>query len=263
MKQAKGIVHKRQQAILQYLKENKTIKTDELSKILSVSPITIRRDIQLFEDQGIVERFYGGATLIEGALNDDPSLLDSSNEYLSQKEAIAKYAAALIENGDTIFINSSSTALLALQYLEDKRVTVITNNGNALSIPKGPNVELVLTGGEVNDRKKTMVGDFATHIINKITADKCILGVSGISAEYGIGTSILQETTINEMMLRRCKGAKIIVADSSKVGKEHNFSSGRIEDISYLITDIYADETQLNLLNNKGITVKTVKTENK
>lgn len=258
MKSNKNIVYGRQQSILQYLKDNKSIKINELAKKFSVSPLTIRRDIQMFEEKGIVERFYGGAALIEGSLNDDPSLLASSIKYLSQKESIAKYTATLIEDNDTIFINSSSTALLVIKYLENKNVTVITNNGNALTALKSPNVSLVLTGGEVNERKKSIVGDFATYIINKTIADKCIIGVSGISTEYGIGTSVLQEVTINESMLKRCTGAKIIVADSSKVGKGHNFSSGSIKSISHLVTDVYANQTQLRLLSNQGIIIKTV-----
>lgn len=258
MKNSSGLVSKRQQLILQYLKENGTVKVDDLSKKLGVSPITIRRDLQLFEDNGIVEKFYGGATLVERALDDDPSFSASSEEYVSQKHAIAKRAADLVEDGDIIFINSSSTALLILEYLEDKQVTVVTNNGKALQISSSPNIDLVLTGGEVNRRKLCMVGDYATHLLSKISADKCFLGVSGVSAALGISTSVLQETTINSMMLKKCNGPTIILADSSKVGKNHNFLIGEINRISYLITDSNADPEELELIRTKGIEVLTV-----
>jgi Transcriptional regulators of sugar metabolism len=258
MKNSNGLVSKRQQLILQHLKENHTVKVDELSKKLGVSPITIRRDLQLFEANGIVEKFYGGATLVEKALDDDPSFSDSSEEYTSQKHAIAQRAASLVEDGDIIFINSSSTALLILEYLEDKQVTVVTNNGKALQISSSPNIDLVLTGGEVNRRKLCMVGDYATHLLSKISADKCFLGVSGVSANLGISTSVLQETTINSMMLKKCNGPTIILADSSKVGKNHNFLIGEINRISYLITDSNADSKELELIKTKGIKVLTV-----
>lgn len=258
MKNSSGLVSKRQQLILQYLKENGTVKVDDLSKKLGVSPITIRRDLQLFEDNGIVEKFYGGATLVERALDDDPSFSASSEEYVSQKHAIANRAASLVEDGDIIFINSSSTALLILEYLEDKQVTVVTNNGKALQISSSPNIDLVLTGGEVNRRKLCMVGDYATHLLSKISADKCFLGVSGVSAALGISTSVLQETTINSMMLKKCNGPTIILADSSKVGKNHNFLIGEINRISYLITDSNADPEELELIRTKGIEVLTV-----
>ena len=106
------------------------------------------------------------------------TIVDST--YNQKKHIIAKYAADLIDDGDTIFINSSSTALLILQYLGNKRVYVVTNNGKALQSTIGSNVELVLTGGQVYERKQSLVGEFATYILSKITADKCFLGVSGI-----------------------------------------------------------------------------------
>lgn len=258
MKNSSVLVSKRQQLILQYLKENKTVKVDDLSKKLGVSPITIRRDLQLFEDNGIVEKFYGGAAILEKSLADDPSFSNSSEEYISLKHALAQRAAALVEDGDIIFINSSSTALLILEFLEDKHVTVVTNNGKALQISDSPNIDLVLTGGEVNRRKLCMVGDYATNLLSKISADKCFLGVSGISASSGISTSVLQETTINSMMLKKCNGPTIILADSSKVGKNHNFQIGEINRISYLITDSNADSKELELIKAKGIEILTI-----
>lgn len=255
MKNSNGVVSKRQQSILQKLKDNRTVKIDDLSKELGVSPITIRRDLQLFQENGIVEKFYGGATLIEGALDDDPSFSATSENFVTQKHSIAKCAASLVEDGDIIFINSSSTALLILEYLDDKNVTVVTNNGNALNMANSPNIDLVLTGGEVSKRKHCMVGDYATHILSKISADKCFLGVSGISSDLGISTSVLQETLINSMMLKKCTGPTIILADSSKVGKNHNFLVGEINRVSYLVTDSNSDPEEIQRIKEKGIEV--------
>ena len=258
MKNNKSLVYKRQQTILKHLKENGSIKVTDLAEFLSVSPLTIRRDLDSFQEKGIVTRFYGGATLVDGALRDDPSFSESSHQYDLQKHAIAKKAASLIEDGDTILINSSSTALLVLQYLEGKHVIIITNNGKALQVPKQPGIELVLTGGEVYERKQSMVGEYATHILAKISANKCLLGVSGISVASGITTSVLQETAINKMMLERCNGKTIIVADSSKIGRGHNFSSGTVNQVSCLITDSSANPKELDLLRENGIDVMVV-----
>ena len=181
MKNKKGVIYKRKQEILRELHENKKVLVDDLAKALHVSPITIRRDLDEFQAEGIVERFYGGASLVEGALAEDPSEQDSSDQNQSCKESIAREAAALVTEGDTIFLNSSSTALLLLKYLKGKRVTVITNNGNALHMETDPLIELVLTGGEVNQYKKSMVGDFALQMLRKLRADKCFIGVSGIN----------------------------------------------------------------------------------
>lgn len=255
MKSSKNIVYKRKQKILQLLKEQKTVTINELTKQLSASPITIRRDLQSFEENGIVERFYGGAILIDGALVEDPAKKEATEINLLKKHAIAMKAASLIENGDIVFINSSSTGLLVYNYLKGKRVVVITNNAKAITVNRDPMVELILTGGEVYDWKQSLVGDFALQTISKVSATKCILGVSGISAKGGITTSVLQETAVNELMLKRCNGMRIVITDSSKIGREHNFSTCDISHVTHLITDSDADHEEIQLIEETGVEV--------
>lgn len=251
MKKTQGIVSKRRERILDYLSTNETINTNELAEKLDISPLTLRRDLQALDDEGLIVRYYGGAKLVNNIDNQNPQ----TNELNETKHLIAKYAADLIDDGDTIFINSSSTALLILEYLGNKRVYVVTNNGKALQSTIGPNIELVLTGGQVYERKQSLVGEFATYILSKITANKCFLGVSGISSDSGISTSVLQETLINHEMINRCSGPVYVLADSSKVGRHHNFSSGEIREVSHLITDSNIKETDIKELQEKGVTV--------
>ena len=99
---------------------------------------------------------------------------------------------------------------------------------------------------------------FALDTLARITATKCILGVSGISVKGGITSRIIQETAINQMMLNRCSGSKIVVADSTKIGVEHNFFSGKIGDINRLITDTGAGADILEDIRSAGIIVDTV-----
>lgn len=255
MKNSKGVVFKRQQALIKALKENKTVHVDALAQELNVSATTIRRDFQEFESKHLLKRFHGGAQLLEGVLQEDPAPETLSPKNVSQKHAIAKYAADLVENGDTIFMNSSSTALLMLHYLKNKRVIVVTNNGNAVMQEKDGQVELLLTGGEIYDRKKSMVGEFALHTLTKITADKAFIGVGGISKRGGITTSVLQETAVNELMLKRCQGPCYVLADSSKIGREHNFLSGSIDKVTTIITGKDANPDELELLKESGIDI--------
>lgn len=259
MKQKKGIVYNRRQFILEYLKEHKTAETNVLANILSTSPITIRRDFQSLEDEGVVQRYYGGATLIQDSLNKNYFSMNISEIKTLKKEAIAKKAATFINDGDLIFINSSSTALLILKYIKEKHVVVITNNGKALNMNLSPSIELILTGGTVYGKKQSLVGNFASQLVSKITATKTFLGVSGITASLGLSTSVLPETTINQKMMTHCSGPIFILTDSSKVGKHHNFSSGDVTNVSYLITDSNANKSELEQLNSKG--VKTILVE--
>lgn len=258
MKKTQGIVSKRRERILDYLSTNETINTNELAEKLDISPLTLRRDLQALDDEGLIVRYYGGAKLATNINNDNStnSGEDAGDSTYNQKRhTIAKYAANLIDDGDTIFINSSSTALLILEYLDNKRVYVVTNNGKALQSTIGSNIELVLTGGQVYERKQSLIGEFATYILSKITADKCFLGVSGIAADSGISTSVLQETLVNHEMINRCSGPVYVLADNSKVGRHHNFSSGEIHEISHLITDSDIKENDISEFKEKGVTV--------
>ncbi len=257
MKNSKSVVFKRQQTILKELKEKQTVDVDALAKALKVSSTTIRRDLQNFEKQGLITRFHGGAYLIEGTLQEEDGTqtqLQRTQIDADQKHAIAAYAATLIDEGDTIFINSSSTTLLLLDYIRDKRVIIVTNNGNVLGYPKDPKVEVILTGGEVYKRKQSMVGEFALNTLSKISANKSFIGVGGISTDGGITTSILPETAVNEMMMKRC-GTCYVLAAIKKIGRNHNFLSGSIQDVDTLITCQGGNQEELDKMRGMGIKV--------
>jgi DeoR family transcriptional regulator, fructose operon transcriptional repressor len=256
MKNSKSVVFKRQQEILKLLKTYKVIDVDAISKKLSVSATTIRRDLQMFENQHLINRFHGGAKLLEDTLQEEDSPLETPSPLsLLQKHAIARYAATLIKEGDTIFMNSSSTTLLLLDYIRDKRVVVVTNNGNAVGYPKDARVELILTGGELHERKQSMVGEFALHTLSKITADKAFIGVGGISVKGGLTTSVLQETAVNELMMRRCQGHCYVLTATPKIGREHNFLSGSIDRVSSIITGKGANAEELTRLREHHVEV--------
>jgi len=248
-------VIKRQQAILQRLREDSTVTIEALSQSMHVSSLTIRRDLQAFERQGILRCTHGRANLISGSLRGDPAQEPVSSQTEALKESIAREAAKLVEDGDTIFINSSSTAIRMLRHIAGKHVVVITNNYQAIAIRKDPRIELILTGGTVHANKPCMVGEVTVGNLGRIADCKVFLGVSGISAKHGITTSVLQETPINEMMIRRAGSCCVVLADGSKIGQRNNFRCGPAEAITTLITDSTADPGELYLLRELGIQV--------
>jgi len=176
-------------------------------------------------------------------------------EDKEQKQIIARYAAEQVEDGDTIFLNSSSTALMMLDYIKGKRVIVVTNNGFAINHPHDAQVEIIMTGGEIYQRRKSLVGEFALHTLTKIIADKAFIGVGGISANGGITTSVLPETAVNDTMLRRCQGKCFVLAANSKIGREHNFHSADVNQVDCLITCKGAPEDKVSAIKNKGVEV--------
>ncbi|MDH6368145.1 MULTISPECIES: DeoR/GlpR family DNA-binding transcription regulator [Breznakia] len=254
MKMSKSIVDSRRNRIMQKIQTDGSVTVEDLAESLQVSQLTIRRDLQYWEEKGAIERFYGGAKLIQHFVSIDDHL--ASNE--PYKHAIAKYAANFVEEGDTIFINTSSTALLLLKYIKDKHVTVITNNGKVIMSNFDPKVSIFLTGGELRTPKEALVGDFALNNLQKISATKCFLGCSGLTSKNGMTTAIQQEVTINEIMIKNCIGQTFLLADHTKIGNIYSFVSGAITDFDYLITDTSANETELYSIREMGVETITL-----
>lgn len=242
---------------MSYLKKHKEAKTADLSKYLNVSEVTIRRDVKDFEQYNFIERFHGGIRLIGDITDQEVLYEEKGSQFNKIKQAIAKEAASFIEDGDTIFLNSGSTTLSVIQELNKsgKSIRIVTNNAMAPTVVDSHSVELLMTGGEYRVKSKSLIGDNAIRMISKVAANKCILGVNGISAEEGISTSVYQETSINEMMIDSCFGEVIVVADSSKIGKFYNFKSADIDRIDKLITDKVFDELKMKGIQSKGVEV--------
>ena len=203
-----------------------------------------------------MKHYFGGVQILPQAPSEEPYFETAEQDTLiSYKQRLAQKACEMIEDGDTIFINSSSTAMLIFQYLANKSVTIITNNGRSLLMQRDPMVELVLTGGEVYGKKRSLVGEFALNALNKVTATKCIIGASGISVDGGVTSSVIQETAINQTMLRRCSGPKIVVVDGAKIGLQHNFFSSPISSITHISTNSRAEPSELERLKEQGIQI--------
>ena len=160
--------------------------------------------------------------------------------------------------GDTVFLNSSSTALFILDYLPDVHASVITNNARALYCKYPESIDLLLTGGEVYGNKQSLVGEFAVSSTKKVIASKCFLGASGVSSFGGVTSSIVQEVAVNQSMISQCNGPKIVVADSSKIGTRQSFFSYGLDQVTHLITDSAADPRELERISNCGVEIITV-----
>ena len=258
MKNSRVNIESRRNAILKMLQMRRKISVDDLAEGLNVTTATIRRDLSRMEEEGTVRRGFGTAEFVQPDNMREIEPTDVEDEKAFVRRRIARRAASMIEDGDVIFMNSSGTASLVLEYVGSKNVTVLTNNARIIERRYGSNVSIILTGGEVYGKKQSLVGQFALDSIKRVSATKCILGVSGISATGGLTSRILAETQINMSMLQNCHGEKIVVTESSKVGITQNFYSGSLREIDYLITDDGADHMMINELQLSGLKVQTV-----
>ena len=242
MRSSRSDIEIRRNRILKSLSEAGTINIQEMAKGMRVSPLTIRRDIDVLEKVNKINRFYGGASVNKKEA-DNSNIF--SSEYTLNKLAIARYAATLVEDGDTIFINTSSTAVAIIPFIKAKHVTVITNNAKAMDADIPKDINLIFTGGEMRFPKEAMVGDFAINNLSTVTAGKCFLGCNGITAHEGVTTAVMQEASINHLMLTRVMGPRYILADKTKIGRKLSFKYGALKEVSLLITDT---EAPINLI---------------
>lgn len=250
----------RQAMIVELIKKDGLVTVESLSKKLEVSVITIRRDLSVLEETGVLERTHGGA-VFTNPIEREFHYSEKDRLNKEQKESIGKAAAALVEDGDTVFINSGSTTYQVIRFLEGKRdLQIITNNAAAVADFGGrPGIDLILTGGLFRHQSNCLIGDFAVNTVNMVVASKLIMGVDGISFKEGLTSPVYQEAGITKLMIERTQGQVICVADYTKIGKVTNFVTSPLSVVDTLVTDwMFNEDLRIKI---EEIGIKIVKSD--
>jgi len=232
--------------------ENGNAKVADLSTMFNVSDLTVRRDLDILEKRGLIERTHGGA-ICSQRLKVETIYTQKDQEFRIQKEAIGRAAAEFIADGDTILVNSGSTTLQVLRHLKGKHCRVITNNAGALLEARNLDVEILFVGGAFRGQSNSLVGGFAHLTLNSLYGSKAIIGIDGFSLKAGLTTAVYEEADINRVMIERTRGEVIVVADHRKIGVVSNFVSSPAEAIDVLVTDDGFQEEYRNDLEKAGI----------
>lgn len=255
-----SIPAKRQSLIFDLLRENGVVQVNELSARFGVTEMTIRRDLEAMEHQGLAERTHGGA-VCTSRIRFEPPISQKSTLCRAEKEAIGRLAASLIENGDTVFVNSGTTTLQFLHALAIPRVKIVTNNPWAPIEMLSHEGELIMTGGELRRESFTLVGENASLAVKQIFGTKAIIGVDGLSIKHGLTNPVQAEALLNRLMIEQTHGEVIVVADSSKIGKVSNFLTAPISDITTLVTDDGLEPHYLEEFHRIGLKVLIAKVD--
>jgi len=227
----------RRDRIQEYLFRNKIATNSMLSALLEVSEATIRRDLELLEEEGFLERTHGGAVL-RVSIPVEPEYLLRAQSHTEEKRIIGAQAAAMIEDGDIVFINSGTTTTEVIRNIRhDADVMVVTNNLSAAIEVGFVNYQLVLLGGNFQNKSNSVAGRFTYDNINTLYATKSFIGVDGFNLKYGWTVPSNAEAEVIRLMMARTLGPVIAVADHSKWGNVANFEIASIEQIHRLITD--------------------------
>ena len=247
VRKSKSFVAQRRETITNILMERGRISVAELASKLDISPLTVRRDLDHLEEQGIATRRYGEAIFAGSA----PAAVPAGR-LAKIRELIAREAAKLVGDRESVFINTSGTALGCLPHITAEAVTVITNSGRANAIEVPATMTVLLTGGEVRAARSVMSGTFALNNIKMVSPQWCFLGCAGITPTAGTTSLTLQEATVNALMVERSEH-HVLLMDSSKIGVEAGFRYASVQDIDLLITDSDADPEALEALRAAGI----------
>jgi DeoR family fructose operon transcriptional repressor len=227
----------RHERIRERLEACKVVSNAELCELLGVSEATIRRDLEWLEEQGILERTHGGAILSQ-RMKLEPEYAARELAHPEEKKLVGAAAAALIQEGETIFVNSGTTTTEVIRHIPSgAKVTVVTNNLSAAMQVHEVGFELILLGGTFYPRSNAVVGHFAAENLRQMNANKTFIGADGMSLKYGYTVPNNPEAELVHLMIERTRGQVIVVADHSKWGVVSNFEVARIEEIPTLVTD--------------------------
>lgn len=245
----------RRNRIHEIIKTQGSVRVSALSELLSVSELTVRRDLKHLERDGILERTHGGA-IHSHRMREEPLYTEKDRLNREEKRQIGAAAAALVEDGDTLLINSGSTTLQIFRHLAGrKNLRVITSNVGAFLETQGVELDLILTGGAYRKQSNSLVGPLAMLSLQQVYGSKCFIGVDGVSLNHGVTTPILQEAEIARSMIERTRGQVIVVADCSKIGVVADFVTAPIEKIDVLVVDSRFDESYRDELEELGIEI--------
>lgn len=210
--------------------EKGTVFVSELSKLLNVSEITIRRDLLALEKEGEIIRLHGGAAqLISRDTTRETPMGHREGLYNEEKEKISKYAADLVEDGDVIFIDSGTTTKRMLKYLVKKKVTIVTNGYQNIEESLDKNLNITLIGGELKKETYAFVGAITSRVLDMYYFDKCFIGANGVDKKFGLSNADPNESLIKEQAIKRSKQS-FVLSDYSKFSNTSVFKFADIGD---------------------------------
>ena len=247
--------NQRHQKIINLLDQNQSLRVSELSAMLEVSEATIRRDLSWLEETQQLKRVHGGASLVE-ARQIEPVTILRAKEYKAEKQRIGIAAAAMIQDGEAIFIGPGTTTMEIARHLCEKNdLTVISNSISVINLlAQQKNISLVSTGGLLRRSELTFLGHITEQALRQLRPQKVFTGARALSVEDGLTSGYLPEVSTDRTIIE--SGSEvIIVADHSKLGKVAPAFIAPVTSITKLITDRDAAPESVQQFEEAGVEV--------
>jgi len=254
------LVEERRRLIVELVERAGRATVEELAGRFKISPVTIRADLEALARNAAIVRSHGGALPAPAHAVDTPLSIKETRHH-AQKRLIGQAAARLVEDGETIILDSGSTTIEIARALRQRKwseLTVITNGLHiALELGAIPAIRVMMLGGLLRASSQSLVGSGAEQMLAQLSADRLFLGVDGIDPEIGVTTPDPQEATLNALMIRVSREV-VGVFDSSKFGQRSLSVIAPLSGLHKVISDTAAAPEYVEALESAGVGVTLV-----
>lgn len=234
-----ALARQRQAFILERIREDGGVRVADLVRTLGVSDMTIRRDLELLHQRGLLEKVHGGAAAIDGSALFEPGFMAKSTLMEFEKEAIAEASAAFVEPGTAIAISAGTTTYaLARRLVDVPGLTVLTNSVPVADVlhREGRSDQTIILSGGVRTPSDALVGPFAVDVISSLHVDTVFMGVHGMDLKAGFTTPNILESETDRALIE-CGRRLVVLADHTKWGVVGISAIGRLDEADVLVTD--------------------------
>ena len=248
----------RRQQILNLLEETGSLDVGDLADRFAVSVVTIRKDLDDLERQGLLQRTFGGAVFSHRS-RFNRSFLERASEHLREKRAIAVAALEYIKDGDTIILDAGTTTLALAQLLKQhvKSAFIITCSVPVALEVSSAGYDILLLGGMIRNKSLALLGRETLWMLDRYRADKAFLGSSGFTIEKGHTTPNPDDAQIKEAIMR-VSLEKYVLVDSSKFGDQCLTRFAHLRDVDLTITDSHLPKAKVKALEAAGASLRIV-----
>lgn len=247
----------RRRRIVAWINGHGSATVNDLAREFHVSTVTLRSDLQALERSGAIERSHGGALPVAAGPVADAPLSVKQARHHDEKVRIAKVAAAMIRDGETIILDSGSTTFEIARLIGQlplRSLTVVTNALNiAMELASAPpHIRVLMLGGVLRQMSHSLVGPDAEQTLSRVVADRLFLGADGIDVDMGVTTADPMEAQLNARMVEAARET-IVLADASKIGRRSLSPIAPLQAVHCIVSDRNAPKEVIAAFRKRGV----------
>ncbi len=248
------IQEERKKIIVSKLQQYGIVRVSELSRELNTTDVTIRHDLNEIQSEGIAIRVHGGAK-IKNFSGVKMTLTENAGKSVKERKVIAELSYSLIENHDSILLDSSATVLSLAKLLASapfEELTVVTTSLPIfLELANVEQYNMLLVGGKYNRKLESTNGPLSYYVLRNLHLDKAFVGVAGIDIRNGFTGPYEEENEIKRLSIE-CADQSFVMADHSKFGKAFLYSFAKFDDVDGIVTDTFPEENFMEKIRESG-----------